>query len=179
MSPLPQSPRFRLVTPLGRGGLAQVDHVYDNRLHREAALKYALAETATDSTDFAELAAREYELIGGYRFPGIVRLLQRPEAGDGFVLMELCRGITLDRLKRPLEIPAALNLLSAIAVSLEFLRAVGLVHADIKPHNIFVPPELSVLAGNGLFFAKISDFAFGRFDTEPEAARLGAGTVGY
>ena len=80
--------RFHVLGELGRGGTAEVVRVFDPSLNREAALKIPLGD---NRLDFAQLATRERELIGGYRFPGLVRLF---EAGQEFLLLELCEGRT-------------------------------------------------------------------------------------
>ena len=170
--------RFEIKERLGRGGTAEVFRV---RLHdsgREAALKRPLPD-ANQTVDFARLAAREIALIGGLRFPGLVRILNQPDNSSGYLLLEICEGKTLDQLGQVRDLSLALNLLSAIALDLEYLRQRGIVHGDLKPQNVFLPIDLNGCGADQLFYAKISDFSLGRFDNEPESARAGLGTVGY
>ena len=77
------------------------------------------------------------------------------------------------------NVSVALNLLSAMALDLEYLRAAGIVHGDFKPHNVFLPPDWQELTDDLLFYAKLSDFSLGRLIGEPDDDRAGLGTVGY
>ena len=164
---------------LGRGGTARVDRVTYPGRERDFALKRALPDQTDPAVDFAALAAREYELIGGLRFPGLVRIVEHGDNPEAYLLMELCPGSSLDEAGREKDITAALNIISAMAVNLEFLRLRGIVHADVKPHNFFLPENRSRLASRHLFFVKLSDFSLGRVSDESESTRLGTGTVGY
>lgn len=73
----------------------------------------------------------------------------------------------------------ALNVLSAVALNLEFLQANSIIHGDLKPHNIFLPSKWQDLNNDRLFYVKLSDFSLGRFNHEPDGARAGLGTVGF
>ena len=171
--------RFRMISPLGRGGTADVARVYVGDLGSEVALKYPIPDNSSSASDFASLARREYDLIGGQRFPGLVRLIEPPHTEPDYLLLELCEGMTLDTVGRVEDIPTALRLLSAVALTLEYLRARNLVHGDLKPHNIFLPRRWDKIPCDRLFYAKLSDFSLGRKADEPESSRAGLGTVGY
>ncbi|MCP4684139.1 MAG: serine/threonine protein kinase [bacterium] len=164
---------------LGRGGTAEVVGSFHRVLNRRVAVKYALPHPQDNSVDFAALARREYELIGRHRFPGLVRLLRDPAPDYDHLILELCKGETLDQLGRVDDLSLALNLISALAIDLEFLNAVGLVHGDLKPQNVFLPEDLSPLAGGRLSYLKLSDFSMGRRRQEHDRYRIGLGTVGY
>jgi serine/threonine protein kinase/Tfp pilus assembly protein PilF len=179
MPPAYEDKRFRMIAPLGRGGTADVARVYVGDLGCEAALKYPLPDNSSSAINFASLSHREYDLIGGQRFPGLVRLIELPHTDPDYLLMELCEGHTLDSIGRVEDLSAALRLLSAVALSLEYLRACHLVHGDLKPQNIFLPRGWDRISGNRLFYAKLSDFSLGRKTEEPESSRAGLGTVGY
>lgn len=171
--------RFRMIASLGRGGTADVARVQVGDLGREAALKYPLPEILSITADFAALTRREYDLIGGLRFPGLVRLIEPPHTDPDYLLLELCQGPTLDTVGRVEDVPTALRLLSAVALSLEYLRVRNLVHGDLKPHNVFLPRDWERIPVTRLFYAKLSDFSLGRKTDEPESSRAGLGTVGY
>jgi len=172
-------PRLRDIEPLGRGGTAEVVSAFHGGLHRHVAVKYALSQPEDNSVDFVALARREYELIGRYRFPGLVRILQDPSPDCNHLILELCRGKTLDQLGRVQDSATALNLISALAVNLEFLNAVGLVHGDLKPQNVFLPEDTDWLATGRPGYVKLSDFSMGRRREEHNRYRMGLGTVGY
>jgi len=179
MIPPAAHPRFQFIRQLGLGGTAEVSLVLDSELGREAALKYPRPDGADLQRPFSELARREFQLIGNYKFPGLVRLLEPPPKRADYLLLELCRGPSLDQLGRVDNMSQALNIISSIAIALEFLNATGLVHGDFKPHNIFLPESCNDLAPHSLFYSKLSDFSLGRRQDEAEDQRLGMGTVGY
>jgi serine/threonine protein kinase/tetratricopeptide (TPR) repeat protein len=171
--------RFTVIAPLGRGGTAEVTRVRLSDSGREAALKAPLPSDPHIEGDFATLARREFELIGGHRFPGLVRLLEPPHTDPDYLLLELCEGPTVDKIGKVESPSVALNLVSALAMSLEYLRARGIIHGDLKPQNIFLPHNWNKFPSGRLWYAKISDFSLGRKADEPETLRAGLGTVGY
>jgi serine/threonine protein kinase len=179
MNRAPEDPRFRLIAPLGRGGTAEVASVYVNDLRHSAALKYCLDDHSSTPEDFLKLINREYALIGLMSYPGLVRPLEPPQEQPAYILLELCAGPTLDQVGRIDDLPTALRLFSAIACNLEFLRAQGIVHGDLKPQNVFLPINWKSLSPDALFYVKLSDFSLGRRESEPETSRAGLGTVGY
>lgn len=178
---LPQSAkhRFQFIELLGRGGTAEVARVLDRQTGHEAALKYPLPDGQQPGSMFPELAAREYDLLGHLRYPGIVKILEAPGDRPDCLVMELCRGKTLDRIPAPVPIPKALSLLSAVAAALEFCRAVGIIHGDLKPSNIFLPQSWETISSDAMYHIRLSDFSLGKRIAEDDTARLGAGTIGY
>ncbi len=170
---------LRATCPLGQGGTAEVVRAFHIQINKPVAVKYALTDPELSTEKFAGLVRREYALIGGYRFPGLVRPLTDPSPEFDHLVLELCAGPTLDKVARIDDLAAAMNIISAAALDLEFLRAVGLIHGDLKPHNLFLPEAWSSLRSDQLFFLKLSDFSLGRRNDEPESVRLGLGTIGY
>ena len=170
---------YRLIRHLGRGGTADVALASADQFNHEVAIKYPHSDINDPGIDFHQLAAREFHLIGKCRFPGLVKLLAEPHSDPDFLLMELCSGPTLDQVGRVDNLAVAMNLISAVALDLEFLRARGIIHGDLKPQNIFLSADWQTSALSPLFYAKISDFSLGRFQDEPEESRAGLGTVGY
>jgi serine/threonine protein kinase len=164
---------------LGRGGTAAVYQVFSEAYKKELALKCPLNDDPQSRPTFAKLAQREHHLIGRLKFPGLVRILEISPHHPEYLLMELCRGPTLDQCGQIGNITLALNIISAIALNLEFLRVHGIIHGDLKPHNIFLPEDWPTLDDNRLFYVKLSDFSLGRLSCEPETDRIGVGTVGY
>ena len=172
-------PQLRVIRPLGEGGTASVIRAHHALLRRDVAVKYARSGSTRSAVGFESLVRREYDLVGGYRFPGIVRPLVSPLPDCNHLILELCSGPTLNQMGQIRDLSLALNIISAVAVDLEFLRAAGLIHGDLKPQNIFLPQDLTGLKPDRLFFAKLSDLSLGRRLDDPENARLGLGTVGY
>jgi len=174
-----EDPRLQDIESLGRGGTAEVVNAFHRDLKQRVAVKYALPRTGDNPIDFAALARREYDLIGRYRFPGLVRILEDPSPDFDHIVLELCRGTTLDRFKQAPDIPTALNIVSALAVNLEFLNAAGLVHGDLKPHNVFLTENTEWLPAGRPGWIKLSDFSMGRRRDEHDRFRMGLGTVGF
>jgi len=174
-----EDPQLRVIEPLGEGGTAAVIRAYHQTLKREVAVKYDRSSAESDISAFPALIKREYELIGGYRFPGLVRPLGDPSPSYDRLVLEYCPGPTLDRVGRVDDARLGLNIISALALDLEFLRAAGLIHGDLKPQNVFLPEYWSQFRSGRLFFLRLSDLSLGRRLDEPESSRLGLGTVGY
>lgn len=170
--------RFQIQERLGRGGTAEVFRVRMTGSGRLAALKRPLPDPPP-GIDFKLLAARELSLIASRRFPGLVRIINTGEDSNDYLLLELCEGKTLDQLGQIRDVRLALNILTAVAADLEYLRQHRIIHGDLKPQNIFLPVDLERCSTDKLFFAKLSDFSLGRYERENDAVRAGLGTVGY
>jgi serine/threonine protein kinase len=171
--------RFRIIEVLGRGGTATVARAWDRTTRRYVAVKLQSWDTPAATETFRNLVRREYNLVGDVKAPGLVKILESPSPDYSRLVLELCTGRTIDTITRIPDVTVALNLISAVAVDLELLRVLGLVHGDIKAHNLFVPPAWSPTACDTLFWVKLSDFSLGRRVNEPEKDRLGRGTIGY
>ncbi len=179
MSNRPLPPGYRSLGQLGRGGTATVIRARLSESGTEVALKLPLEATVDQNDTFVTLIRREFSLIGGRRFPGLVRIVGAAFDPPEYLALELCRGSTLDEINRLESIPQALNILSAIAVNLEYLRLQSIIHGDLKPHNIFLPEDWRHAVQQPTFYVKLSDFSLGRRESEPESLRAGLGTVGY
>ncbi|MFH2047907.1 MAG: tetratricopeptide repeat protein [bacterium] len=179
--PQPQlPPGFIYKSELGSGGTARVVSVTREKHHRVFALKLPLPESENPEKIFAKLARREWQLIGGLYHPGLVRLLEISTDPNEYISMEICQGPTLDTIGKIENNLSAVNIFSALAINLEFLRLQGIVHGDLKAQNFFLPSDWeSISKTNRLFFTKLSDFSLGKFVTESDNYRLGVGTVGY
>lgn len=175
--PLPKSIRY--LGHLGRGGTADVARVHVDGLQRDVALKYPITNDEESNAVFRRLAERERMLVGNIRFPGLVQIIDHSELNERFLLLELCEGPTLDRVGTIDDIQKVLNLISALALDLHFLKVHRLVHGDLKPQNVFLPTSWNETKDDQLFYLKLSDFSLGRRFDEPEDARGGLGTVGY
>jgi TolB-like protein len=130
--------RYRIVRPLGRGGMGVVYVARDDRLDRDVALKM-IAGLADETARIRFW--REARAAASVSHPHICQVFEVDEAGGGiFLTMELLEGEPLDRrlmrgaLPPKDAVPIALGMLSA----LEALHARGLVHRDIKPSNVFI-----------------------------------------
>ncbi len=178
MSTLPLPPGFEARGLLGRGGTAIVEKALWIKTGQEVALKRPLCDDKQSIDLFKPLAIREKTLVGSLRFPGISQLLDS-DTTVPYLAYEVCKGKTLDALTFPLSSNVVSSLLSAIAINLEFLRLNGLVHADLKPQNMFLPVNFSENTAEKLYHIKLSDFSLGRLESEDDSVRAGLGTIGY
>jgi Tol biopolymer transport system component len=131
---------YRIIRPLGRGGMGEVYAAEDTRLNRAVALKVLPQITAADPERLSRFQ-REAKAIAALNHPNIVTIYSVEEAdGVPFLTMELVEGKPLDALiPRAGMKPAALLALAvplADAVSAAHQR--GIVHRDLKPTNIMV-----------------------------------------
>jgi tRNA A-37 threonylcarbamoyl transferase component Bud32 len=149
--------RYGIVHTLGGGGMAKVYLANDEVLDRDVALK-VLREQFADDEEFVERFKREAQSAAALSHPNIVQVYDRGEAEDGasYIAMEYVPGGTLkERISRsgPLEPGVAASLALHIAVALSAAHERGVVHRDIKPHNV-----LLTTTGD----AKVADFGIAR-----------------
>ena len=172
--------RYRIDDRLGAGGMATVLRAHDLRLDREVAIKVLLPNLAADPA-IAERFEREARALAAASHPNVVAI-HDVDAGDPatgrepFYVMELCDGGSLaDRLAAgPLPPADLVPILAGVADGLASLHARGIVHRDVKPHNV-------LLAGG---HPKLADFGLARPEQPDAAAALTAtgttvGTLAY
>lgn len=140
MSPL-LAGRYEIERPLGHGAMAVVDLARDHELDRDVALK-RLAENLARDDDVRERFLREGRLAARLNHPNIVRVFDVGDVdGRPYIAMEHVDGETLaDTLvRRGTLAPQEASLLGAQAArALAAAHAAGLVHRDVKPHNLLV-----------------------------------------
>ncbi len=136
--------RYRIIAPLGRGGMATVYRARDRWLGRDVALKLLPAQVVEGA-----LSARfEREARNGARLdhPGCVRVLDYGASPDGgrFLAMELIPGPTLraelDRRKR-LPVGEAVDITRQLLAALAHGHRRGVLHRDVKPENVMFAGE--------------------------------------
>ena len=134
--------RYRLVAPLGDGAMGTVWRAYDSDLEIEVALKL-LKNTAADRNTMLAHFAHEAELSARMLSPNVVRVLDRGVDDDGhpYISYELLEGDELgERLNREGRLSLAVCAVVVVQACRALARAhaVGVVHQDIKPENIFL-----------------------------------------
>lgn len=138
---------YRLLEPLGRGGMGAVYRAVHSRLGRVVALKTFPPGRAKDAVAVARFH-REMAAVGKLDHPHVVRATDAGEAdGVAYLVMELVDGIDLGRLVRargPLPASAACELCRQAATGLQHLSAQGIVHRDLKPSNLMLGRDGSV-----------------------------------
>ncbi|MEW5994493.1 MAG: hypothetical protein AB1744_08870, partial [Candidatus Zixiibacteriota bacterium] len=85
----PDTEGFTRLNLLGRGGTAEVYHVYSEKYHRYLALKVPRADNPETYSSFVRLLQREKHLIGDLSFPGLVRIIEASASGKPYLLLEL------------------------------------------------------------------------------------------
>jgi len=148
--------RYRVLSRLGSGGMADVYCAEDTHLGRQVALKVLYRRFAQDA-EFVERFKREAQSAAGLTHPNVVNVFDRGEHdGTYYIAMEYLPGRTL---KEVIGERGALDQEAVIDVGIQILRAAsfahrrGVVHRDLKPHNVMLDD-----AGN----AKVTDFGIAR-----------------
>lgn len=136
--------RYKLVAPLGEGGMASVYRGRDLRLNREVAIKI-LHDNYTREPDFLRRFQREAETVASLSHPNIVPVYDvGDEQGSHFIVMELVRGRTLKDViasSGPLQPARAALILRPVLDALGYAHQRGLVHRDVKPQNILLAQD--------------------------------------
>lgn len=148
--------RYVLGRRIGAGGMATVYLAHDTLLDRDVAIKL-LAEPFADDPAFAERLKREARAVANLNHPNIVSVFDMGTA-DGIpsIVMEYVRGQTLADVlvtEGPLAERRAVEISALVAAALEEAHNHGIVHRDIKPHNVIVDS-----AGH----VKVTDFGIAR-----------------
>ncbi len=148
--------RYRLDRKLGGGGMADVWLAEDQELGRKVAIKMLHDRYAND-TQFVERFRREATHAAGLSHPNVVSIFDRGEAGGSyFIVMEYVEGRTLKELivtRGPCPVPVAISYVRQVLAALRYAHRNGIVHRDIKPHNVLVDHEGRV---------KVADFGIAR-----------------
>jgi DNA-binding beta-propeller fold protein YncE/tRNA A-37 threonylcarbamoyl transferase component Bud32 len=144
---------YRIEALIARGGMGVVYEATHLGLDRRVALKVIARELA-DRAGFRERFLRESRLAARLDHPAVVPVYDSREVdGELIVAMRLVRGGDLRRLierEGPLPPERALDLLGQVAEALDAAHAAGVVHRDVKPHNILVEGDRAYLSDFGL-----------------------------
>jgi len=134
---------YRIVGPLGAGGMGEVYRAHDERLERDVAIKVLPPEMASSAEALARFE-REAKAVAALSHPGILAVHDvGSENGVAYMVTELLEGKTL----REQLAGEALSAPRAAAWGAEMADAVGaahtrgIVHRDLKPENIFVTTD--------------------------------------
>jgi eukaryotic-like serine/threonine-protein kinase len=148
--------RYRIIRRLGSGGMANVYLAEDEELGRRVAIK-VLDEKHAKDEQFVERFRREAKNAASLSHPNIVSIYDRGEAeGTFYIAMEYVEGRTLKDLilaRGPLPVDQAVSYARQILSALRFAHRKGIVHRDIKPHNVLVDNDGRL---------KVTDFGIAR-----------------
>jgi serine/threonine-protein kinase len=151
--------RYRIVRKLGSGGMADVYMAEDQQLGRRVALKVLHRRFAEDE-QFVERFRREASSAAGLSHPNVVAIFDRGEwDGTYYISMELVEGRTLKEIVRekgPAPPEAAVDLTLQILRAARYAHKHGVVHRDIKPHNVLIDQDGRV---------RVTDFGIARAGT--------------
>jgi len=131
---------YRVVDPLGRGGMGEVYVADDLNLNRKVALKFLPDVFAGDPERMARFE-REARLLASLNHPNIAAIYGLEQAdGKRFIVMELVEGETLAQRisKGALSVDEALAICRQIAEGLEAAHEKGVIHRDLKPANVMI-----------------------------------------
>jgi serine/threonine protein kinase len=168
--------RYGVIELLGSGGMAEVYLAHDEVLDRDVALK-VLSPRYADDEEFVERFRREAYNAASLSHPNIVSIFDRGESEEGtyYIAMEYLSGGTLkDCIVRRgcFPPPTAVAVAAQIAEALDAAHQYGVVHRDVKPHNILVTEFGDV---------KVTDFGIARAASSSKMTHTGTilGTAHY
>lgn len=152
--------RYELLELIGEGGMAGVYKARCHLLNRFVAVKILRAEFAADA-DFLKKFEKESQASASLSHANIVNVYDVGTDGDThYIVMELVNGITLKQYIQNkasyLSTQEIVQIARQIAMALDHAHSNGIVHRDIKPHNILITEEGNI---------KVADFGIARATT--------------
>ena len=131
---------YRILSPIGKGGMGEVFLAQDTKLDRKVALKILPPEFAEDA-DRMNRFIREAKSASALNHPNIITIHEIGEsAGTHFIATEFIDGKTLNeyaKAKSP-DIKSVLDIAIQVASALDEAHRAGIVHRDIKPDNVMI-----------------------------------------
>jgi serine/threonine-protein kinase len=148
--------RYQILSRIGSGGMADVYCAQDLQLGRKVALKLLYRRFAEDE-EFVERFRREASAAAGLQHANVVGVYDRGEwDGTYYIAMEYLEGRSLKQLiidTGPLAPLVAIEIAEQILKAARFAHRRGVIHRDIKPHNVIIDEEER---------AKVTDFGIAR-----------------
>ena len=165
MKPLPVKTiaHYRIVEPIGAGGMGAVYKAYDNKLQRVVALKLLPPEYVSQE-DRRRRFFQEARAASALNHPHILTIYEAGEDdGRPYIAMEYVEGDTIRQKisKNGLQLKEALDIAIQLASGLARAHELGIIHRDLKPENL-------MLSRDG--YAKILDFGLAKLVAERERA---------
>ncbi len=170
--------RYALGEIIGQGGMSTVYRSHDHQMARDVAVK--VFHAGPEISDADERFRREVMVLAGLRDPGIITVFDAElDVAAPYLVTELVTGPTLSqRIRRgPLSESQVIHLGAALARTLGYVHAHGIVHRDVKPSNVLLPS----VAEDPFAAPKLVDFgiAIAADATRLTAVNLTLGTANY
>src|SRR5690349_2444014 len=156
---------YRIIEPIGAGGMGAVYKAYDNKLQRVVALKVLPPEYVSQQ-DRRRRFFQEARAASALTHPHILTIYEVGEdEGKPYIAMEFIEGETLRQKIRTkaLQLKEAIDIALQIAAGLARAHEIGIIHRDLKPENL-------MLSRDG--YAKILDFGLAKLVAERERALI-------
>jgi serine/threonine protein kinase/tetratricopeptide (TPR) repeat protein len=165
---------YKVIEKLGEGGMGEVYLAEDTKLNRKVALKFLPDRLAADSS-FKARFKREAQAAAGLNHPNIITVHEVAEYENRpFIAMEYVEGQSLKEViaGKDLSVEEVLDIGLQISDGLAKAHQAGIVHRDIKPHNVLIDKD-----GR----ARICDFGLAKAKTDAMLTQTGTtvGTVAY
>lgn len=167
--------RYEIVSELGGGGMARVYRGQDRLLNRNVTIKILREQYASDK-EFLARFQREAQAVASLSHPNVVSIYDvGQEDGLHYLIMEYVEGRSLKDLiseRAPLPPLEAIDISLQICDALEHAHENGVIHRDIKPHNILITRNGRV---------KVTDFGIAQAVSEVTMSHSGTmiGSVHY
>ena len=161
--------RYEIIRKIGDGGMAFVYEAKDRLLNRTVALK-VLRPEFVDDDEFLTKFKREAEAVASLSHPNIVNVYDVGEDGKvHYIVMEFVDGKNLKEIIQDegiLDEYTALDITKQIAMALSAAHKKGIIHRDIKPHNILISNEGRVV--------KVADFGIAKAVSNSTMTNIGS-----
>ena len=135
---------YEILEPIGAGGMGQVFRALHRRMNRFVAVK-VLPGQAFASNTAAQRFQQEARTAARLTHPNIVMTLDAGHhEGTEFIVMEYIDGVDLSALVKrdgPLALKRAIDIVLRIAEALKYAHEQGVIHRDLKPHNVMIDDE--------------------------------------
>lgn len=168
--------RYEIIRKIGDGGMAFVYEAKDKLLNRTVAVK-VLRPEFVDDEEFLGKFKREAEAVASLSHSNIVNVYDVGEDGKvHYIVMEFVDGQNLKEIIKnegTLDEYTALDITKQIAMALSAAHKKGIIHRDIKPHNILISSEGRVV--------KVADFGIAKAVSNSTMTNIGSiiGSVHY